>query len=56
MVLKSRARKEGLALEGTKEAEFFDKVIIEEAIKDGVGAGRGDSNHVTDQEYQHHCL
>ena len=56
MVIKSRAGKRGPAQEGTKETEFFDKVIIEEAIEDGVGAGRGDSNHVTDQEYQHHSL
>ena len=39
-----------------EEVELFDKVIIEEAIEDGIGAGRGDSNHVADQEGQHHAL
>ena len=34
----------------------FHKVIIEEAIEDGIGAGRGDSNHVADHEGQHHIL
>ena len=30
--------------------------MIEEAIEDGIGAGRGDSNHVADHEGQHHVL
>ena len=42
--------------EWTEEVELFYKVIIQEAIEDGIGAGRGDSNHVADHEGQHHIL
>ena len=36
------------AKEGTEQADFFDKVFIEEPVEDGIGAGRRDSDHVTD--------
>ena len=45
-----------LGKDWTEQVELFDKVIIEEAVEDGVGAGRGDSNHVADHEGHHHVL
>jgi len=42
--------------EWTQKIELFDKAIIEEAIEDGVCAGRGDSNDVADHEGQHHMF
>jgi hypothetical protein len=37
-------------------AELFDKVVIEEAIEDGVRTGGGDTNKVTDHVGQHNVL
>ena len=45
-----------LGKDWTEQVELFDKVIIEKAVEDGVGAGGGDSNHVADHEGQHHVL
>ena len=56
MLFKLRSGEGEGGKEWTEEVELFNKVIIEEAIEDGIGAGRGDSNHVADQEGQHHVL
>ena len=45
-----------LGKDWTEKVELFDKVIVEEAIEDGVSTGGGDSNDVADQEGQHHVL
>ena len=36
------------AKEGTEQTDLFDEVFIEETVEDGIGAGRRDSDHVTD--------
>ena len=36
------------AKEGTEQADLLDEVFIEEPVEDGIGAGRRDSDHVTD--------
>ena len=37
-------------------AELSDKVVIEEAIEDGVRTGGGDTNKVADHVRKHHAL
>ena len=54
--VRHRAWERGPTQEGKEEAGLFDKVIVEEAIKYGVGAGGGDSKYVADKEYYHHGL
>ena len=41
-----------VARSGPRRLNYFTK----EAIEDGIGAGRGDSNHVADHEGQHNVL
>ena len=35
---------------------YLDEVVVEKAVEDGVGAGGGDTQHVTEQEGDHHRL
>ena len=38
------------------DLELIDKVVVEEAIECRVAAGRGHSNHVAENEDQHHVF
>ena len=38
------------------DGSCLDKVIVEKAVEDGVGAGGGDAQHVAEEEGDHHRL
>ena len=39
-----------------QHSEFHDKVVVEEAIENGVGDGGGHPHHVADHVGEHHAL
>ena len=43
-------------VDSSKVVSCLDKVIVEKAVEDGVGAGGGDAQHVAEEEGDHHHL